>query len=80
MGLFSDSPRKSLKEKIEEFVSDDPFLIRKAVVMRYFNVPMNEVENLDDYSLDKWYNAAMHLVDLIDLAPFKNKQSNNAVK
>lgn len=50
-------------------------LIKKAVVSRYFHEPYSDMEKrISINDIDKLYTLALHLVDIIDMAPFKSKK------
>lgn len=72
MGVLPDSQGKSVRERVDECTAYDPLLIKKAVVSRYFNEPITTImDRLTIDEVDDLYNVALHLVDLIDMAPFK---------
>lgn len=73
MGLAQENERKTIREQVDDFSGEDPLLLRKAIVSRYFNIPINEVtDRLTLNDINKYYIAALHLVDIIDMAPFKS--------
>lgn len=76
MGVLEGDSAIPLKEQIEKYEEQEPLLIRKAVVSRYFNEPFSEIEDrLTIYEINMLYKVALHLVGTIDMAPFKNTKA-----
>jgi hypothetical protein len=67
--LKSDGITTKLKEYIAE---DDPFLYKKMIVSYIFHEPIMGLEDkMSAYDIDKYYTAALVIIDSILFAPFK---------
>lgn len=50
-------------------------MIKKGVVSRYFHVPYNEIEEkLSIEDIEKLYCLGLHMIDIIDMAPFHHNK------
>ena len=67
--LKSEDVTNKLKEYIAE---DDPFLYKKMIVSHIFHEPIMGLEDkMSAYDIDKYYTAALVIIDSILFAPFK---------
>lgn len=81
MGIYSskikNAPKsdKKLKDIIIKYSENDPFFIRKCLISHYFNISLEKVNNnLSFDEIEKYYNAAIFLIDTVDMAPYKTNK------
>lgn len=66
-------PASAITEELKKYITDgDPLLYKKMVVSYIFHEPIMGLEDkMSAYDIDKYYTAALVIIDSILFAPFK---------